>query len=497
MNVMLKNHIDTSPDKTKKNNFNPDEAFINDNKINIDISYIVNPTEEKTFISMDELEQISSTVIEKNRILKNGEGNCLDNDIPMLGWLTLPEEITKKHLDEIVNTANEFASNIDAFVSLGIGGSYLGIEATIKALTHTFSNQLQRNSRNNRPEIYFLGQNTDPDFIKDSLDIIDGKQIGINVISKSGTTTETAIAFRLLRKILEEKHGDAAKDYIIATTDKSNGALRNLVEQKGYKSFTIPNNIGGRFSVLSDVGLFGLAVAGIDIHEFTAGFRHMKRLTDIDDFWKNPAMIHAAIRHLSYQKGKKIEVVATNSSSIYQLTRWMEQIFPESEGHNGFGMWVSPSMYSEKLHANGQMVQDGERNILETFIKLKESNNYLQIPHDQENLDGLNYLPENDLSMNFINQLVVDGPAFAHFKGGTPNMTIEIPKRNPFNIGQFYFLMERSVALSGYLAGHNPFIQPGVESYKKAMFALAGKPGSEKDALKINNELKKMIKKII
>ena len=496
MNVVC-NSNNSNLDKTRKNNFYPDKSFINDNKINIDISYIVNPTDDKTFITIDELEQFSTTVIEKHKLIKKLDGNCLDNDIPMLGWLTLPEEITEKHLDEIVKTANELASNIDAFVSLGIGGSYLGIEATIKALTHTFNNQLLRNNRNSAPEIYFLGQNTDPDFIKDTLDILNGKQIGINVISKSGTTTETAIAFRLLRKILEEKHGDAAKDFIVATTDESKGALRNLVEQKGYKSFIVPDNIGGRFSVLSDVGLFGLAVAGIDIHEFAAGFRHMKQLTDIDEFWKNPAMIHAAIRHLSYHKGKKIEVVATNSSAIYQLTRWMEQIFPESEGHNGYGMWVSPSMYSEKLHANGQMVQDGERNILETFIKLKESNNYLQIPHDQKNLDGLNYLPENNLSMNHINQLVIDGPAFAHFKGGTPNMTIEIPKRNPFNIGQFYFLMERSVALSGYLAGHNPFIQPGVESYKKAMFALAGKPGSEKDATIINDAVKKMNRKII
>jgi glucose-6-phosphate isomerase len=252
----------------------------------------------------------------------------------------------------------------------------------------------------------------------------------------------------------------------------------------------VPDNIGGRFSVLSDVGLFGLAVAGIDIYEFVAGFGQMKQRTDGDDFWSNPAMVHAAVRHLAQQKGKKVEVVATNSTAIYEIARWMEQLFPESEGHNGHGMWVSPSMYSEKLHANGQMVQDGERNILETFLRLRESDNTVGIPGDPDNLDGLNYLSAAGRDMNFVNWLVIDGPAYAHFCGGTPNMTIDIPRRNAFNIGQLYYLMERSVALSGYLTGHNPFIQPGVEAYKKAMFALAGKPGSEPDGQTITKSIK-------
>jgi len=203
------------------------------------------------------------------------------------------------------------------------------------------------------------------------------------------------------------------------------------------------------------------------------------------------------VRHLAHQKGKKIEVVATNSTAIYQLTRWMEQIFPESEGHGGFGMWVSPSMYSEKLHANGQMVQDGERNILETFLRLVESDNDVEIPVDPDNEDGLNYLPDAGHTMNFVNRLVIDGPAFAHFEGGVPNMTIDIPRRNAFNLGQFYYMMERSVALSGYLAGHNPFIQPGVEAYKRAMFSLAGKPGWEKDGEVIKSAINSMKRKVI
>ncbi len=475
----------------------PEEAFLETNRIALDITYIVNPSHGEPFISVDEIESFAPMVVEEHRRLKNGEGDCLDGDTPMLGWQSLPDEITVDHLDEIVSTTTELSSKIDAFVSLGIGGSYLGIDATFKALTHSYFNQLPREKRNGSPEMYFLGQNTDPDYFRDTLDMLEGKRIGLNVISKSGTTTETAIAFRILRQLLEENQPGRAAEFIIATTDKKRGALRTMTDRQGYKSFDVPGDIGGRFSVLTDVGLVGLAMAGINIHEFTAGFRHMKRRTDGDDFWSNPAMVHAAVRHLAHLKGKKIEVVATNSAAIYQLTRWMEQIFPESEGHGGFGMWVSPSMYSEKLHANGQMVQDGERNIIETFLRLVESDNEVRIPTDEHNDDGLNYLPEAEHSMNFVNSLVIDGPALAHFEGGVPNMTIDIPRRNAFNLGQFYYLMERSVALSGYLAGHNPFVQPGVEAYKRAMFSLAGKPGWEKDGETIRQAIGRLQRKII
>ncbi|MCP4703427.1 MAG: glucose-6-phosphate isomerase [candidate division Zixibacteria bacterium] len=472
------------------------EVFIKKNRIDLDITYIVNPNGSESFLTIDEIEQFAPTVVEKLQLLKAGKGDCKDGETPMLGWQTLPDEITAEHLDNVCEVTSELANKIDAFVSLGIGGSYLGIEATVKALSHTYQNQLSKDKRNSVPEIYFLGQNTDPDYLNDTLDMLKGKRIGVNVISKSGTTTETAIAFRIMRSILEERFGDEATELIIATTDKNKGALRGLTEQKGYQSFIVPDNVGGRFSILTDVGLVGLAMAGIDIYEFVAGFCHMKERTNNEDFWKNPAMVHAAVRHLAFQKGKKIEVVATNSAAIYQLTRWMEQIFPESEGHNGFGMWVSPSMYSEKLHANGQMVQDGERNLIETFLRLNECNRDMPIPVDNVDADGLNYLPDSGTSMNGINQLVIDGPAYAHFVGGVPNMTINIPRRNAFNLGQFYYMMERSVAISGYLAGHNPFIQPGVEAYKQAMFSLAGKPGFEKnrqEMLKATAGLKKTI----
>ena len=448
-------------------------------KIKLDMQYLFEAPNDPNPISKKDLESLAPQIVKQHERINRAEGDCRDKGIPMLGWLHLPESITAEHIAQVQSVADELAEKIDAFLSLGIGGSYLGIEATLKTLTHTYYNQLSRTERGNRPQIYFLGQNTDPDYFRDTLDMLRGKRIGVNVISKSGATSETAIAFRIIRKLTEDSFGKDAAELIIATTDAEKGALRELVRQKGYKSFIVPDNVGGRFSIITDVGLLGLAVAGIDIAEFVSGFKDMKLRTDTNVFWENPAMQHAAARHLAYTKGKKIEVVAANSAAIYHIARWMEQLFPESEGHGGKGMWVSPSMYSEKLHANGQMVQEGERNILETFLYLQNHDNKMDIPLEEDDFDGLNYLPQGRKNMNFINQLVVKGPAYAHYMGGVPNMTIEIPARTPYHIGGLYFMLERSVALSGYLLGHNPFIQPGVEAYKKAIFALAGKPGYE------------------
>jgi glucose-6-phosphate isomerase len=388
------------------------------------------------------------------------------------------------------------ASRIDAFVSLGIGGSYLGIEASWKALTHTYYNQLSREERGGRPEIYFMGNNLDPDYYRDTFDLLKGKRIGINVISKSGTTAETAIAFRIILKLMEDSLGPQSRDLIIATTDEKRGALRKLGSERGYKTLIIPDNVGGRYSVLTDVGLFGLAVAGIDIFEFAEGFKDMKLWTDSEDFWNNPALLHCCARYLACMKGKKVEVVATNSAALYHICRWMEQLFPESEGHRGKGLWVSPSLYSEKLHANGQMVQEGERNILETFLLLREHHNKVAIPLAENDGDELNYLPEGGKDLNFLNRVMMAGTAFAHYNGGVPNLTIEIAERSPYHLGALYFMLERSVAISGYLLGHNPFVQPGVEAYKRAIFALAGKPGKEREAEEISAAISKL-KRII
>lgn len=460
-----------------------------ENELCLDLSYIFEAPGDPKPISKKQFDSIATEAVSAHKMLKAQEGDCRDKGLPMLGWQNLPETITKEHIESVKRAAANLSDRIDAFVSLGIGGSYLGIEATIKSLTHTWFNQLTKEQRGGAPEIYFLGQNMDPDFFRDTLDMLNGKRIGINVISKSGTTTETAIAFRILRTLLENQFGEKSGELIVATTDEKKGALRSLADKKGYRSFIVPDDVGGRFSVLTDVGLFGIAMAGIDIEELIQGAKDMRIRTETDKFEENPALMHAAVRTLAWRNGKKVDVVACNSVALYQVGRFMEQLFPESEGHYGRGMWVSPSMYSEKLHANGQMVQQGERNILETFLCLNEHDNSILIPDDPENLDGLNFLPDRKKDMNFINRLVVDGPAFAHYSGGIPNMTIEIPKRSAYCLGQLYYLLERSVAVSGYLLGHNPFIQPGVEDYKHAMFALAGKPGFEKDGDRIRQKI--------
>jgi len=465
------------------------QSFIEENTIHLDATYMFDAPGPES-ISKRDVESLIPDVLKAHQMLNNKEGDIFDHKIPMTGWQDLPVEISESYLSEITSVARELGREIDAYVSLGIGGSYLGIEATFKALTHTYFNQLTREERGGAPEIYFLGQNMDPDFFRDTLDMLRGKRIAVNVISKSGTTTETAVAFRIIRKLMEENWGRDADRLILATTDRNRGALKEMAAKKGYRTFVVPNDIGGRFSVLSDVGLVGLAMANIDIEEFVAGFRTMRDIVSGDDFWRNPALVHAALRHAAWRAGKKIEVVATNSAPLYSVARWMEQLFPESEGHEGHGMWVSPSLYSEKLHANGQMVQEGERNILETFLFLKSHDNQVKIPRMDTNLDGLDFLVEKGMDMNAVNRMVVEGPAYAHYQGGVPNMTIEIPRRSAFNLGQLYYLMETSVAISGYLLGHNPFIQPGVEAYKRAMFALIEKPGFEDDAQTIKSELK-------
>jgi len=465
-------------------------AFRSENRIVLDVTNMFDAPGPGSIRRRD-VEALIPDVVKAHRMLRNQEGDIYDHAIPMTGWQDLPERIDASHLKRITSVTEGLAKEVDAYVSLGIGGSYLGVEATVSALTHTYFNQLTREERGGAPEIYFLGQNMDPDFFRDTLDMLQGKRIAVNVISKSGTTTETAVAFRIIRRLMEQNWGNKADRMILVTTDRGRGALKEMAGQRGYRTFVIPDDVGGRFSVLTDVGLVGLAMANIDIEEFVAGFRNMREITLTDDFWRNPALVHATLRHAAWRAGKKIEVVATNAVPLYSVARWMEQLFPESEGHEGHGMWVSPSLYSEKLHANGQMVQEGERNITETFLLLRSHDNRVPIPKGDNNLDGLDFLVDRGMDMNAVNRMVVDGPAYAHYQGGVPNMTIEIPCRNAFNLGQLFYMMETSVALSGYLLGHNPFIQPGVEAYKKAMFALIEKPGFEEHARTIKNAFEK------
>ncbi len=448
-------------------------------RLSLDITNVFQAPGDPQPMTRAELAALAPEVLRAHQDLKAGRGDVKDGQTVMLGWQDLPRRIPPAHLDHIRQVAADLAGRIDAYVSLGIGGSYLGIEATVRALTHTHFNSLPRHERGGAPEIYFLGQDLDPDHFRDTLDALRGKRVGINVISKSGTTTETAIAFRVLRALLEQSCGDEAARHILVTTDANQGALRALARQKGYTSFVVPDNVGGRFSVLTDVGLVGVAVAGIDVTQFVEGFAQMQQRTDPDDFWGNPALVHAAVRTLAWRKGKRVEVVATNSTALLHVARFMEQLFPESEGHGGKGLWVSPSLYSEKLHANGQMVQQGPRHLLETFLRLGRHDSRVPIPTDADDADGLNYLPAAGRDLGAVNELAVEGPAYAHYMGGVPNMTLTVPARTPRHLGQLYYLLQRSVAVSGTLLGHNPFVQPGVVDYKQAIFALAGKPGHE------------------
>lgn len=448
--------------------------------ISLDLTWFFDAPGQEKPLTRGLIEELAPRAVAALEDLKAGRGRNKDGDTVMLGWQDMPAKLDSDYLAGLTQAAADLAGKIDAYVSLGIGGSYLGIEATLRALQHNFANQLSREERGG-PEVYFLGQNLDPDFIRDTLDLLRGKRVGLNVISKSGTTTETALAFRILRELMESSFGEAAKDLILVTTDKEKGALKRLALEKGYRTFVVPDDVGGRFSVLTEVGLVGLALAGVDLESFVAGFEAMRKRTETTDFWKNPALVHAACRVAAHNLGKQVEVVVANSTGLYHLARWMEQLFPESEGHEGQGLWVSPAMFSEKLHANGQMIQEGRRNLIETFLCLENPDNSLPIPDDPDNVDGLNYLSDRGARVEELNRLVVEGPAYAHFMAGAPSMKINIPRRHPYCIGQLYYLMERSVAVSGYLMGLNPFVQPGVEAYKRAVFALAGKPGFEEE----------------
>lgn len=464
--------------------------------ISLDLTWFFDAPNQPVTITKAMIEALAPAAGKALAELKVGQGRNRDGETVMLGWQDLPPKLDRAYLAGITEAAERLASRIDAYVSLGIGGSYLGIEATIRALGHNFANQLSREERS-RPEIYFLGQNLDPDFLRDTLDLLRDKRVGVNVISKSGTTTETALAFRVMRSLLEDSFGSSARELIFVTTDEHKGALKRLALDKGYRTFTVPDDVGGRFSVLTEVGLVGLALAGVDLESFVAGFEAMRQRTMTPEFWENPALVHAACRVAAHNAGKQVEVVTANSSGLYHLARWMEQLFPESEGHEGKGLWVSPAMFSEKLHANGQMIQEGRRNLIETFLCLESPDNSLAIPDDPDDVDGLNYLSQKGTTMEELNRLIIDGPAYAHFLAGTPSLRINIPRRHPYCIGQVYYLMERSVALSGYMMGLNPFVQPGVEAYKKAVFALAGRPGFEKAGEEIHSAFEEREKIII
>lgn len=422
----------------------------------------------KGYVSVEELKAVAKPIklVHQELAMKK----CPGDDF--IGWLNLPSTISDALVADIQATAKKIRKNCDVFICLGIGGSYLGAKATIDFLKPNFANEL----KSENPKIYFGGQNLSADYLADLFKVIKGKKVIINVISKSGTTTETAVVFRILKQYMEKLYGKKnIKDKIIATTDASKGALRKLAESEGYKTFVIPDDVGGRFSVLTPVGLLPIAVAGIDIRELLNGAKDFEKKCNVLDINKNPAYKYAGIRHILYKKGKKIEMLSGFHPNLRYIGEWWKQLFGESEGKDGKGIFTASCEFTTDLHSLGQMIQDGERNIFETFLIVEQSEAKIKVPKFEDDSDGLNYLAGKDL--DYVNQKAYEATASAHYEGKVPNMTISIPKRSAYHLGQLFYFFEKATAMSGLLSGVNPFNQPGVEAYKKKMFKLLGKPG--------------------
>ena len=411
-------------------------------------------------------------------------GTCAGNDF--LGWLHLPSSITEEHLNDILATAQVLRENCDTIVVAGIGGSYLGARAVIEALGNSFE-WLANDGKN--PVILFAGNNIGEDYLYELCEYLKGRRFGVINISKSGTTTETALAFRLLKKQCEEQRGlDVARKVIVAVTDAKKGAARVTADKEGYKSFIIPDNVGGRFSVLTPVGLLPIACAGFDIKAMIQGAVDMEKATNTDvPVANNLAATYAAARNALYAAGKKIEILANFQPKLHSMNEWWKQLYGESEGKNGKGIFPAAVDLTTDLHSMGQWIQDGERTIFETVISVESPRHTVLFPHDEENLDGLNFLEGR--RVDEVNRMAELGTQLAHVDGGVPCMRIVLPELNEYYLGQLIYFFERGCGISGLVLGVNPFDQPGVEAYKKNMFALLGKPGYEADTEAIKARL--------
>jgi len=433
------------------------------------------------FISEASVNAYESDVINASEMLQNGTGKGSD----FLGWLHLPSSITKEDLADIQNTATVLRTRCEVVVVAGIGGSYLGAKAIIDALSNSFS-LLQKSDS---PVVLYAGNNISEDYLSELTSFLKTKQFGIINISKSGTTTETALTFRLLKTQLEKQVGkEEAKHRIVAITDASKGALRKLSTQEEYKTYVIPDNVGGRFSVLTPVGLLPIAVAGFDINSLIDGAVKMEDVCGLNTpFAENPAAVYAATRNELYKSGKKIEILVNYHPKLHYVSEWWKQLYGESEGKENKGIFPAAVDFTTDLHSMGQWIQDGERTIFETVISVKEPNKKVEIPSDEENLDGLNFLAGKRVDQ--VNKMAELGTQIAHIDGGVPNIKIELPLLNEYYIGQLIYFFEKGCGISGYLLGVNPFDQPGVEAYKKNMFALLEKPGYEEDTKAIKARL--------
>ena len=427
------------------------------------------------FISEEEIGYMSRLTEQAKDVLvsKNGAGN------DFLGWIDLPVDYDKEEFSRIEKAAEKIKKDSDVLIVIGIGGSYLGARAAIEFLRHGFYNSLPKEKRGT-PEIYYVGNSISSTYLQGVIDVIGDRDFSVNVISKSGTTTEPAIAFRIFKKMLEDKYGqEEAAKRIYATTDKARGALKDLATKEGYESFVVPDDVGGRFSVLTAVGLLPIAVSGADIKALMDGAASGRELALNEKFEDNEAMKYAAIRNILLRKGKSVEVLANYEPALHYIGEWWKQLYGESEGKDQKGIFPAAVDFTTDLHSMGQFIQDGARIMFETVMNVEEARETITIEKEAEDLDGLNYLAGK--TMDFVNKSAMNGTILAHTDGSVPNLMIKIPKMDEFHLGQLFYFFEFACGVSGYILGVNPFNQPGVESSKKNMFALLGKPGYEEE----------------
>ncbi|WP_039651994.1 glucose-6-phosphate isomerase [Clostridium tyrobutyricum] len=438
----------------------------------------------KPYLQESEIEKLQNFVSTADKMVneKTGAGN------DFLGWVNLPVDYDKDEFNRIKKAAEKIRSDSDALIVIGIGGSYLGARAAIEMLNHTFYANLSKDKKKN-PDIFYVGNNISSTYMADLLEAVDGKDISINVISKSGTTTEPAIAFRIFRELLEKKYGkEGAKKRIYATTDKAKGALKSLANTEGYETFIIPDDVGGRYSVLTPVGLLPIAAAGIDIDEMINGAADAREAYSSDDLNKNDAYKYAAARNALYRKGKDIEMITNFEPCLHYFGEWWKQLYGESEGKDNKGLFPAAGDFSTDLHSMGQYIQQGQRTLFETFINVEKPRKEVFIDKDKENLDGLNFIAGK--SMDFVNHQALRGTVLAHSDGNVPAIVLSLPELTAYYFGYTVYFFEKACAISGYLMGINPFDQPGVEAYKKNMFALIGKPGYEDKKAELEARLK-------
>lgn len=425
------------------------------------------------FISEEEVGYMKKLALDAKEVLvsRNGAGN------DFLGWIDLPVDYDKEEFGRIKEAAKKIQSDSDVLLVIGIGGSYLGARAAIEFLGHGFANVLDKSVRK-APEIYFCGNSISSTYLKQLMDVVGDRDFSINMISKSGTTTEPAIAFRVFKEKLEAKYGKAeAAKRIYATTDKAKGSLKHLADEEGYETFVVPDDVGGRFSVLTAVGLLPIAVSGADIDQLMEGAASGRKRALENDFEQNDALQYAALRNILLRKGKKVEILANYEPCVHYVSEWWKQLYGESEGKDQKGIFPASVDLTTDLHSMGQFIQDGARIMFETVIDVEQSKEELIIGEEPVDLDGLNYLAGK--TVDFVNKSAMNGTILAHTDGQVPNFMVKVPQINEFYLGELFYFFEFACGVSGYLLGVNPFNQPGVESYKKNMFALLGKPGYE------------------